>query len=245
MRRRLASHRFRRRALWGAALVGALAGIVVPAVLLGNTAKQEPERLSGGRAWVYRAPKLARLAPAERARLLETSIRFVRTAVARQHLDEAYDLAGPELRQGMSKREWMRGNIPVVPFPAAGVAQWDLSYSYENDVAFQLSLLAKPGSSSVVGKTFTIELVRRTVHSPWKVVSWVPVGVSGPGNDTEIAAQQQALDAQRLPAPLARWWLALPVGVLALVVLVPIGLGVRSWLAGRRADRRYRAERGF
>jgi hypothetical protein len=241
---RLTSHRVRRRALWIGALVAATAGVVIPTVLLGNTAKPEPaEHVTRGNTWVYHEPKLARLSAAERTTLLDTSLRFVRTAVARKHLDQAYALAGPELLQGMSKREWMTGNIPVVPFPAVGVAQWDVSYSYENDVAFQLSLLAKPGSSSVVGKTFTIELVRRRPSAPWRVAAWAPLGISGEGNDLDIAAQAQQV--QKVSAPLATWWLALPAGVLALVVLIPIGIAVRSWLAGRKAERAYRAERGY
>jgi hypothetical protein len=241
MSSRWASHRFRRRVLWAGALVAATAGVVVPVVLLGNTAHDEPERFSNRPLWVYHAPKLARLSAAERSRLLDTSVRFVRTAVARRHLDEAYALADPQLLQGMSKREWMTGNIPVVPFPAAGVAQWDVDYSYENDVAFQLSLLAKQGSSPVVGKTFTIELVRHGRGAPWRVASWVPVGVSGAGNDLDAAAEQQAVDALKVSAPLATWWLALPAGLLALVVLIPVGIALRSWLVGRRAAREYRA----
>jgi len=243
---RWSSHRFRRRALWAAAAAAAAAGVVVPTVLLGNTAKPEPERFSNRPTWIYHEPKAARLTSLDRRVALDTSIRFVRTAVARQRLDEAYALAAPELRQGLTKRQWMTGNIPVVPFPAVGVAQWDVAYSYENDVAFQLSLVAKPGASPVVGKTFTIELVRRKRGLPWRVVSWTPLGISGSNNDVEIAAQQDALAAQAVKrgAPLGTWWLALPAGLLALVVLIPIGVGVRSWLAGRRAERDYRAERG-
>lgn len=247
MTSRWSSHRFRRRALWAGALVAATTGVVVPTVLLGNTAKPEPEEAAPhGKVWVYREPKLARLTAAERTRLLDTSLRFVRTAVARRHLDQAYALADPQLLQGMSKREWMTGNIPVVPFPAAGVAQWDVTYSYENDVAFQLSLVAKPGSSPVVGKTFTIELVRPKRGAAWRVVSWSPLGISGSNNDVEIAAQQKQVEAAAVErgAPLGTWWLALPATVLGLAVLVPVGLGVRSWLAGRRAERDYRAERG-
>lgn len=241
---RFGSHRFRRRFLWSAAFVIATASVVVTAAVIGNTAKPEPEHFSNEPTWVYREPKLARLSKAERAHLLETSMLFVRTAVARKDLDRAYALAGPELRQGMSLDEWMKGNIPVVPFPAAGVAQWSVAYSYENDVAFQISLIAKPGSSPVVGKTFTIELMRPRRSAPWHVASWVPTGISGAGNDVRIAAQEQATQTQRIEAPLGRIWLALPVGVLALVILIPVGVATRSWYVHRKGEREYRLERG-
>ncbi len=241
---RLASHRFKRRALWIGALVASVVGVVVAAALIGNTAEPEPEHFSSQPAWVYHEPKLARLGRAERARLLETSMLFVRTAVARRDLDRAYALAGPELRQGMSRSEWAKGNIPVVPFPAVGVAQWNVAYSYENDVAFQISLIAERGASPVVGKTFTIELVRPSRSAPWHVASWVPTGISGAGNDLKVAAQARAVQARTIEAPLGRIWLALPVGVLALVILIPIGVATRSWFLNRRGEREYRLERG-
>ena len=82
--------------------------------------------------------------------------------------------------------------------------------------------------------------------APWRVVSWLPLGVSGAGNVRAAAAEQaQAAQAatRRRPA-LAAWWLAFPLALLSLVLLLPLGLGVRSWLAGRRAERDYRASLG-
>ena len=63
--------------------------------------------------------------------------RFILTAVARQNLAESYALAHPELRQGMSKREWLTGNIPVVYYPAKQIEtatfKVDESYPGESD----------------------------------------------------------------------------------------------------------------
>lgn len=242
MRRRFASYRFRRRFAWVSALVLATTGVIVTAALIGNTGEREPERFTSQPAKVYRSPKLARLRPADRARLLQTSLQFVRTAVVRRHLDRAYELAGPALTQGMSRSEWETGNIPVVPFPAIGVAAWNVAYSYDNDVAFNLSLVAKPGASPVIGKTFTIELKRRDHRSPWLVASWFPTGISGIGNDPTLAAQVESTRYGH--AALSLYWLALPVGLLALILVVPAGLGVRHWWVGRRSERQYLAERG-
>jgi hypothetical protein len=41
--------------------------------------------------------------------------KFVLTAAVRRHLDQAWPLAGPEIRQGMSYDEWLKGDIAVAP----------------------------------------------------------------------------------------------------------------------------------
>jgi hypothetical protein len=240
---RFASPRFRRRLVWSSVAVAALAGTVVAAVLIGDTGRPEPERFSAGTPKVVHSPKLAHLTPRERVGLLNTSLLFVRTAVMREDLSRAYDLTGPQLRQGLSRKQWLRGNIPVVPFQAVGIAAWNVAYSYVNDVAFNLSLVAKPGTGSVVGKTFTIELSRANPHAHWLVTSWSPVGVSGPGNDVGI---REAISSVPEPkAALSMWWLALPLALLAMIVVIPTGIGVRHWIAGRRSERAYLAERGY
>ena len=46
--------------------------------------------------------------------------RFLETAVGRTQLADAWDLATPELRSGVSRAEWMTGALPVPPFPVQG-----------------------------------------------------------------------------------------------------------------------------
>src|SRR6185436_16543250 len=136
---------------------------------------------------------------------------------------------GPELRAGLSRAEWKRAN-PVVPFPAVGVAGMSLAYSYRNDVALDLALIAKPGSDTV-GKTFRIELSRAKAGRPWRVVAWQPVGVSTANNVRSLAKQQAALALlEKESGPtLAAWWLAFPVALISCVLLLPVALGIRAW----------------
>lgn len=244
MSARWSSARFRRRFFGIGGALTLLTAVVVTVALLGNTAKKEPDTRRPGVPWTYQSPQPAHLTKAERVKVLKTSMLFIDTAVARKHLERAYPITDPDLLQGMSKREWMHGNIPVVPFPLAGVAAWNVAYEYKNDVALQFSLIAKPGSMAVLGKTFTIELKRPRAAAPWRVVSWSPTGISSVTNDPKQAA---ALAAGPPPvkAPLTMWWLALPLGMLGLVVLVPAALGVRSWYLGRKFEREYLADRGY
>jgi len=49
-------------------------------------------------------------------------VQFIKTAVMRQNLAEAWTISGPQIRQDLSRQQWLTGNIPVVPYPnAAGV----------------------------------------------------------------------------------------------------------------------------
>jgi hypothetical protein len=44
---------------------------------------------------------------------------FLDTAVARKHLDRAWELVAPQLKEGISLETWKTGSIPVVPYPVA------------------------------------------------------------------------------------------------------------------------------
>jgi hypothetical protein len=239
MRRRLSSHRFRRRVAWLSAIVAIVAVVVGGAIKIGNTAPNLDTPMSQEKAWIYHEPRLHHLTKAERDELLDTSVQFIRTAVARHDLDTGWDLLGPEMRAGQTAREFRSGTNNVVPFPAAGIAQWSVLYSYDDDVAFDLSLIAEDGGD-LVGKTFTIELKRYPQRgNRWLVASWVPNGVSGAGQSKAMAAEPPPPPAK---APLGAAWLVVPLGILGLIVLVPLVLATRSFVQHRRAAKRYERE---
>lgn len=236
---RLASPRFRRRAAWTALLVLLPAALVVLAVKIGNTGKRDEAPLVDKPAWVYRQPKLHHLTAAERGRLMSTMTSFVQTAVARKHLDAAWPMLGPQLRAGMTRREWDSGNNTVVPYRAVGISAVDTLYTYDGDVAFDISLLGAR-SEDTSAKTFTIELTRDPAHpARWFVASWVPKGVSSPEMSRAARALPPIPEVRSQESPK---WLIVPLAFLALVVVIPIALGVRSLVQSRRIRRRYAAE---
>jgi hypothetical protein len=239
MRKRLSSPRFRRRLAWTASVVVVLAAIVAGAIVVGNTGHSTQTPLSNEPAWVYHEPKMHTLSKGERLELLATSSRFVNTAVARKHLDEAWELLGPEMQAGQTRKSWNTGTNNVVPFPVSTIIAWNVAYSYENDVAFDLALRSRGGD--IVGKTFTIELKRYPkLGNRWLVASWTPNGVSGAGN-SKSAAAEAAAEAKRPPpkAPLSATWLMVPGAVLAVLLLTPICLAIRAVVQNRRARKRY------
>jgi hypothetical protein len=213
--------------------------IVGSAIWIGNTGKSVETPRSRQAAWIYKEPATHLLTKGERLELLATSSRFVRTAVARRDLDAAWTLLGPEMRAGQTRSSWRSGTNNVVPFPVAGISAWNLLYSYDDDVALDLALVAKPGGD-IVGKTFTIELKRYPEsRGRWLVAAWVPKGITGAGQSRSAAAAPPPPPTR---ARLSAAWLAVPLAVLCVVVVIPLGFAVRSWHRHRRAAKQYAGE---
>src|SRR5213080_2433244 len=160
----LSSPRLRRRLFWSTGIIGVLSALTITAILIGNTGKSNQAPLSNKPAWVYREPQKIVLSNADRRELFETATRFIRTAVARDHLDTAWQMLGPEMRAGQTRRSWDTGFNNVIPFPAIGIATWDVLYAYKDDVAIDLAVVGA-GNSDWAGKTFTIELKHYRSHA--------------------------------------------------------------------------------
>jgi hemoglobin/transferrin/lactoferrin receptor protein len=65
---------------------------------IGNTGKSNATPIIDKPAQVYREPARMNLTAADRRHLFEAASHFLRTAVARKHLDSAWDLLGPEMK---------------------------------------------------------------------------------------------------------------------------------------------------
>ena len=132
-------------------------------------------------------PHRTRLRPPRSADSSRRSRSSSATAVARDHPERAWPIVDPRLREGLTKREWATGNIPVVPYPAVGVDLIRLQ-SLVGSTALVEIILDPKANSHLVRKTFEIELHRqpRPPHL-WAVSSWVPEGVSQSADRPEQA----------------------------------------------------------
>jgi hypothetical protein len=103
--------------------------------------------------------------------------RFILTAVTREHLDEAWKLSGPEIRQDLTYKQWLTGNIPVVPFPGKiGVTPMKVDYSFSTHALVEVALLPAKGQKGIKPEVFWLELkkVGAGPSARWLVWSWVP-----------------------------------------------------------------------
>jgi hypothetical protein len=214
-----------------------VAGAVAASIAIGNTGRSTATPIdTSAKAWVSPRHVSVTLSAADRRAVFRTSLAFIRTAVARKHLDSAWELLGPEMRAGQTRASFDTGNNNVVPFPAVGIATWDVLYSYRDDVSLDFALVGSK-KSEWAGKTFTIEL-KRSHAKPrrWLVASWVPRGVGGAG---QIRDYQTLFPPTTAHSPLDARWLLAPAVVIVAMLLALIGWGVRSKLKYRRAVRRY------
>jgi hypothetical protein len=153
------SPRRQRRLLWlsAAVLVAGLAAFLGLVVLRG-TGNAYPDKFSKTPAQLNHRDKPARVSNAE----ITLARRFIETAVARKNLDAAYAFTHPDLRGGLTRKQWDRGNIPVLYYQAdnATTVAFKTDYSYRTQALFEVNLHAKPGTEQRPNLLFFIGLKR-------------------------------------------------------------------------------------
>ena len=170
--------------------------------------------------------------------------RFVASAVVRRNLDAAWELASPEMRAGVTRSDWNRGELPVVPYPAEAIeaVDWQLGYVDREAVIVDVMIQPKKESGERV-QVYSAQLSRDEQGDGWLVDSWIPAATLGTSKPRARPAAEQpgvvpplAFDNARL----SPWWFLVPAFFLALLVLTPAVLVLRGWRSRRRADRAYR-----
>jgi hypothetical protein len=141
---------------------------VAVAVLVAGIVAYAVTRLSDSTPAAAPPHRAAPLAAVER----KTAIEFIDTAVARKHLDRAWEITAPELKQNMSLAEWKTGTIPVVPYPVdQAVAHLKVVRSFTDTAQIQVDFLPRAGTKAQAA-AFRLDL--RNVDGTWLVSSWLP-----------------------------------------------------------------------
>jgi hypothetical protein len=233
----------RRRLLIVLLAVFVVAGGIAAAIVELPTAKRlDRTSLSHPPPGQYRSEqpqRSRRLSAAERRQLLSSVFLFVTTAVARNHLERSWAIVDASLRQGLTRRQWITGNIPVVPFPAAAVGPLRVDSVVGAKAMVEMVLLPGP-RSHLPRKTFVMELREQSAQPRrWFVSSWTPEGIS-----YSLASRKPvppaAIDSQTL-SPL---WIGVPIGVLlAGLLLLPAGVFLRDAYLTRKAEAEARRSR--
>ena len=224
----------------------------------------DPGNANGPEIPDYVQPKRSPFTASERAAVHPVLADFIRNAVARDYggdVSKSWDVIGPDLREGMSRQEWAKGDIPVVPYPASnhGLGDWSyVKYSYTDTVGLEVFVFPQRGSG-YSAMTADAEVVKDK-QGKWYVNYWLPEKFHGPPALTaaQKAAEKKAAKAaaaaaaknprsRRVAAPstpnpdAARarglWWIV-PIGVLSLIILGPFVAMMVIWLRNRREQRR-------
>ena len=219
------------------------ASIAALVVLFPNSGEIE-ETFSDEPVEVVRTPEQVPLSAGTRRETLETARAFLLTAVRRERVADSYELVAPQLRQGFTRKEWARGDIPVVPYPVE-FARFAPDYSYPRLVGWRISVYPRRGSH-LRPMLFYMDL---TAFGTGKHKRWLVSNFSPGGNSSPLAAgSSPGLDIrQPLPPDKSRvnplWLLALPV-LVVLAIAAAVAFGVRDTLRGARAARRYASGSG-
>jgi len=167
---------------------------------------------------------------------------FVNQAVTRANPAAAFDVVAPEMRPGIGRKEWARGDIPVYPFPARGRTHpWNILYVTREEVGLELELIPRPHSK--VGPII-FHIYLRPAHGRWLVDSFMPVATLAPLDAKQAKVRSvadfspQASGGVQLgaagPHRLSTAYLALPFGLITAVLLGLAGWGVIHAIRSRR-----------
>ncbi len=228
------------RALLAVALVGAGFATIVA---LPAKRPSRGDAFRPGAPQVVRTPPTVPLASAKRRAINALLDTFVPAAVERRDPVLALSLVTAAFRRGQTRADWARGDLPVHPFDARGdrFHGWRLDYSYPNEIS--VDLLLQPAAKEKLGAIAFTAVFKRT-HGHWLIDSFVPAAIFAPEHQAprilaqpDFAPSMTTVGSARLDAR----WLLVPAAVLALIVIVPVGIGVAHLRRSRRALRRYRA----
>lgn len=241
------SPRLRRRLLRIGVAVSVAVAIALLVILVPSHGPATPAaKPDEGATQIALPAKTYRVTTPERRAINETLDRFIPAAMERRSPETAWALAGPELRSNSSLAEWRKGTSPVPFYPARETTfhQWTTIEVGRDNVLFNLLLHPKAAAKHLGSYVFAGEMVRRNGH--WLVNRIYTIAIM---NNTptahEIGPADFAAPATASQTPKGKPVLGgigiLPVvAILALILLIPLSLGVVALMRARRWRRQAR-----
>ena len=157
------SPRLQRRAFF-ASLAVLAAGIIaiIVTVLLPSKSNALDTPISNVPAQTVKNDPPARVDP----QAIAIGRKFLQTAVVRKNLGWAYDNVHVDLKGRMSKAQWMKGNIPVIPFDAqnADTTAFIPQFSLQREVEFEIVLVPKVHATYAGNKPLRFYIALRRDH---------------------------------------------------------------------------------
>jgi hypothetical protein len=166
------SPRGQRRLLWVSGGVLVVGMVVFVSVFLLRGSKGYNAPVSNKPAAI--APKQIKAKPDPAA--FKVARKFIETAPLRKNLDAAYPLVSSEISGGMTKKQWDKGNIAVMPYPAGNTksTQFQVLWSYKTQMMLVVDLVAKQGVDVRPHLPFYVGLIRAggKPNGRWLVNYW-------------------------------------------------------------------------
>lgn len=148
----------------------------VATFILRGTGNASPDKFSNKNAQLASKDKKEPFSQTEE----QIARKFVETAVLRKNVASSFDIVDVDLKGRMTRNDWAKGNLPVIPYPAdnAKTAHFEVDYSYQKSALLEVELVAKPGSPSSVKPQLLFFLGLKREHGKangkWLVSYWEP-----------------------------------------------------------------------
>ena len=152
----------------------------------------------------------------------------------------SYAVVTPNMRGGMTLKQWSRGSLPVNPYPARGQHHaWTVQYRSGNELGLEI-ILAPPRKSKLGQVLFTMTLKR--IGGRWLIDDFQPAATFAPeGAAPRVTAQQDFMPAGQgeggaaaEPKRLSVDYIFIPFVILGLVLVAVAAWIVTSVVRDRR-----------
>ena len=129
------------------------------------------------------AAPLRHLTKADRAQINKTLDMVVNYGAKRVDVIRSYDWVTPEMRAGMTRKQWKTGDIPIYPFPAKGKTfhYWRLQWISDGTVGVELLLMPTLKNKFDVGPII-FNLYLRPSGKRWLLDGFMPAATLAPVN---------------------------------------------------------------
>jgi hypothetical protein len=170
------SPRAQKRALIASVAIFAIGAAALVSTVFWNTSETLETPIRDEAATVLEKQVEAPLAP----EIKQVATAFILNAVARRDIGSTYDITHVDMRGTMSRAEWAKGNIPVVPYPVDTAEitddRWTVSYSLKDEALLEIRLFPEPGTKGINPLSFFIGLVKvgEGADAKWLVNYWAP-----------------------------------------------------------------------
>jgi len=159
---------------WFSALI-LVAGVVAFTIVHFGTNTAKPLTSSGAPSGPVQAVVPEKRVPVPKAAKVVAG-KFILTAVQRKHLDRAWPIVTSSIRQGLTHKQWMTGNIAVVPWLGRiGVTPLKVDYSHAREVEFTVAIL--PAKGEKMNSDYFVIVLKKVgngKNARWLVDQWIP-----------------------------------------------------------------------
>jgi hypothetical protein len=129
------------------------------------------------------AAPLKHLTAQDRAQIDKAIDMVVNYGAKRVDVGRSYDWVTPEMRAGMTRKQWAKGDISIYPFPAKGTTfhHWTLKWISDGTVGVELLLMPTLKNRFDVGPII-FDLYLRPSGKRWLVDGFMPMATLAPLN---------------------------------------------------------------